>query len=371
MLTTPPPDDSLPPVTETNMKLLWEIPYEFVGSNIVASPLILGDSLVIMSAGKEIFAVEQMTGKIRWKYFVDNGTNIQTDGFAADDEHLYMTHIEDVRAINISNGTLVWLTPMPNERGAFWYHSILLNGDKLYVPSDISLYCLSSSSGNIIWQKTFYPERGLLGNPVFFDNEIIISRDHGFDDSSGTIAGVIGELYTLDELNGDSIRSIRIKGDGGFNKIVIDNGIVYGGTHFPYSSASFEAFDAATGERKWSYYTPNQAWDYNDCVIAGDKVIANTAPYWVSAFNKNTGVLLWRKFIIENADSWKVYFYDGFIYHPHAGALYILNPENGEIVHTLRPEGRQIRTIAVGNGKVFVCGHPTLQCYETYKPERK
>ncbi|MDP1677087.1 MAG: PQQ-binding-like beta-propeller repeat protein [Bacteroidota bacterium] len=355
--------------SNNKMKLLWEIQYEFIGSSINATPLILGDSLVIMSAGKEIIAVEQSTGRIRWKYFVSNETNIQVDKFGTDGIRIYATHVEDIRAINIFDGSLAWLLSMPKERGQFWTNSVLYNQNKLFVSGQLTLYCINPNDGTITWSKKLLNERGSIGSAVACNNSIIVGASYGFDDSNHVIAGVVSKLYSLNSNTSDSLWSITHKSDGGFDAIVCENGIIYGGSHFPYSSASFEAFDAGTGERKWSNYTPNEAWDYNDCVIAEDKIIANTGPYWVSAFNKNNGELLWRTFVRENADSWKVYYYGGYIYHPQGGRLYILDPNDGKILYSqVGPKNQVVSTMAVGNGKVFVCGYPTLQCYETYKP---
>ena len=364
LLTTP--DDTLN--SNNKMKLLWEIPYEMVGSSIKAVPLIFGDSLVIMSAGKEIVAVEQATGKIRWKSFVSNETNIQNGEFATDGKKIYATHVEDIRAINISDGTLAWLISMPSERGGFWTKHPVVRDNKLFVVGRYTVYCLNAETGQIQWSKFLYD---LLGSPIYYLNSVIVSGVRGRYDSTKNIIGTIDSIYSLDVSTGNIVWTNGSKGDGRLNKMVIENEIIYGGTKFPWSSASFEAFNAATGERIWSYYTPNEGWDYNDCVIAGDKIIANTGPYWVSAFNKSNGALLWRTFVKENADSWNVHYYNGYIYHPQGGRLYILDPNDGKIVYSqVGPKNQTTETMAAGNGKVFVCGHPTLQCYEVYKPEK-
>lgn len=365
-LTTP--DKSLPEVTDTKMKLLWEIPYESAGSGINASPLILGDSLVIMSAGKDIYAVDQSTGIIRWKYRESEFTCSQTEQYSTDGIRIFTTQVEDVRAINISDGKLEWVKPMLDERGGFWSNSTLYINNYLYISGTRSLYCFDPISGDIIWSKNIFKDRGLIGSPKYFNSTIFIGGGYGVDDTNRVLVGIVSKLFSVDSQTGETNWSITAQGNGGLTSIIVDNGYVYGGTHFPYSSASFESIDAFTGMRKWSYYTPNEGWDYNDCIVADDKIIVNTGPYWVSAFNKNTGALLWRKFIIQNADSWKVYFHNGFIYHPQGGNIYVMNPDNGDIVHTLNPEEREISTISIGNNKIFVCGFPTLQCYEIYKP---
>ncbi len=349
------------------MKLLWEIPYQFVGTAVTATPLMLGDSLVIMSAGKEILAVEQGSGEVRWRYFVSELTNIQTDEFKTDGVRLFATHVEDVRAINLHNGRQVWLTPMPAERGGFWRNEMAFSGGKMIIAAYRTVYALDALTGSVIWSKALQ-SRGLLGDTKMYDGQVIVGGSYGFDNSSGHLIGVIGKLYALSEVAGDTIWTVSMMGDGAAFSSVVENGVVYVGTVFPYSSASFEAFDARTGERKWSYYTPNQGWDYNEVTVVGDEVIANAGPYHVAAFNKHTGQLLWRTFIAENAESRKLHYYNGYVYHTQGWKLYVIDPSDGKIVHSMKgPKDQALVTIAVGNGRVFVQGHPSLMCFEAYK----
>jgi outer membrane protein assembly factor BamB len=99
-----------------------------------------------------------------------------------------------------------------------------------------------------------------------------------------------------------------------------------------------------------------------------DKIIANAGWYHVAAFDKSTGALLWRTFIANDAESRKLHYHGGYVYHTQGWRLFVIDPKDGRIVFSLKPQGKDLVTIAVGNGRVFVCGYPTLQCYEAYKP---
>jgi outer membrane protein assembly factor BamB len=113
--TAPKDDDSNK--HDEKMKLLWEIPYEPVGVGINATPLLIGDSLVIMSAGRENLAIQQGTGKVRWRNQLAEQTDIQTNEFKTDGVRVFATHVEDVRAYNLFDGSLAWIILMPEERG--------------------------------------------------------------------------------------------------------------------------------------------------------------------------------------------------------------------------------------------------------------
>jgi len=364
-LFTHPQDDNHPADV---MKLLWEIPYEFIGIGINATPLMLGDSLVIMSAGKEIFAVEQTTGKTRWKYKASDSTNIQTDEFKTDGIRVFATHVEDIRAINITDGSLAWLTPLPQERGGFFNSEIAYDNGKLYAGGYLKAYCFNASSGSIMWTKQLVPN-GQIFDAVASLERVYFSAGYWNVDSEGhAVGGGIPIVFCVNPATGDTIWTARLNGNGGPKLLsTLDGNVIYGGTTFE-SPSSFDAFDASTGQTKWSYLTA-QGWQYDEATIVGDKVIANAGPYSVCAFNKYTGALLWRKFIRENAESRKIHYYNGYVYHTQGWRLYVIDPNSGNIVHDMvGPSGQAIVTIAVGNGRVFVQGHPSLQCYEAYKP---
>lgn len=365
------PVDKKREVQPGDLKLLWEVKYDMAGLGIKTAPLVLGDSLVIMSAGKDVFALEQSTGKIRWKYFVSNLTNTHSKNFRTDGERIFFTHVEDVRAISLKDGTEQWILPLPNERGAFNNENFILQNGKLYVPGYRTVYCINPINGSIEWATEIIKNRGTIGIPTYYKNKIIIFSSQGFDDSTThAIAGIIHRYHVLDANNGDTLLTKQIKGDGLVESVAVENGILYGGTHFPWSNSCFYAFNLETNEMIWSYFLRNDGRDYTDCVIADDKVIARTGPTFVSAFNKNTGELLWIIHTIQIPEvGGLVRYYKGYIYHTQGGKLFIIDPNDGDILHSqYGPDNQSFETITIANDKVFVCGTPTLQCYEVYKP---
>jgi len=178
----------------------------------------------------------------------------------------------------------------------------------------------------------------------------------------------IAKIYCLDRGTGDTLWTYILKGVGGARRVIMDGNTIYSGTTFEFPS-SLDAVDAATAEQKWSYYTKNEYWDYNEITVVVDKVIANAGPYHVAAFNKHTGQLLWRTFIVEDANAGKLHYYNGYVYHPHGIRIRILDPETGQVVYTLNGANEnRLYTMAAGNGRIFVQGSRYLQCYEAYKP---
>lgn len=347
----------------SKMNLIWEIPYEFVGIGITTTPLILGDSLVIMSAGREVFAIDQTSGSIRWKYFVSSETNLQTDEFTTDGERIFATHVEDVRAINISDGSLAWKTMLPEGRGGLWEGTMAYHDKKIFVATRLVVYCIDAVSGGILWQSSVNTSGG-LGNVIQYKNSIIVGGGYHVRDSTGLLIGSVGKLYFLDSQTGDTVWSHITSGDGWAYYPTIENHVLYVGNYFPFSKGGFEAIDLQTHKRLWKSEIGRYCIS---SVIVDDKVIALVSEYHIAAFDKNTGDVLWEKMILNDAETRKLHYYEGYIYHTHGWTLFVIDPADGEIVQTFKPKGRDLVTIAVGNGKVFVSGHPTLQCYETLK----
>jgi outer membrane protein assembly factor BamB len=320
-----------------------------------------------MSAGKEIWAVEQNTGKIRWRTFVDEKTNIQADHFETDGVRIFATHVEDIRAWYIKTGELAWLTPMPEDRGMFFDNAIAYSDSRIFVGGDNNAYCLDAKTGTILWSNGLRKNSGYVSDTAVYDSLVYFGSSYGIDNTNNG-----GTLYALNKFTGDSIWAVRInyKGTGSIAMPpVVENGVVYVGSAWSGPSG-FQAFNAKTGKEIWYYFTPNEFYHYKDAIIVDDLIITNSGWYWVTALNKSNGNLVWRKFIRQDAESRQVHYYDDYVYHTHGWKLYVIESKTGNIVHEMYgPKGENLVTIAVGNGKVFVQGHPKLMCFTTYKPE--
>lgn len=354
----PPPG----PVQDANpMKLLWEIPYDFIGIAVDTDPLIVGDSLVVMSAGKELWAVEQTTGAVRWKTFVSNETNLQSKVMRTDGVRIFATHVEDVRAYRLDSGELLWITSLPADRGQFWGDEIAYVDGRLLVGGLHTAYCLDAITGSILWQRQLQTS-GQVTDAAATSNRAYFGGAWGISDFE-----TITNVYCLDLTTGDSVWTQRLSGNGRtyLYSSVVDN-TLYAGTTFETPS-SFEAIDATTGVVKWKY-TTSAFWNYNGALVVGDKVIANAGLYHVCAFDNVSGQLLWRTFIVEDANAGKLHLADGFIYHPHGIRIRILDPNSGRLAYTLYgSHDNWLYTMAVGNGRVFVHGSRYLQCYKTFR----
>ena len=356
--------------SNSKLKLLWEIPYEPVGTSIYAMPLVLGDSLVIMSAGKEIFAVKQNTGEIKWKYFVSETARLLSSDILYGNNKIYMSHLNDIRSVNILDGSEAWLTFFDNERGNFSSNFKAIKDNKLFVPGLKTIYCLDINDGSILWSNKII-SRGQLGSVIYYNSKIVVSSALAIYDSNGIDIGTEGTLHWLDANTGDTLFSKSIIGGSCFKYLTLDNntGIFYGGTYFTEGGASFEAREAETGDVIWSYYTPNASWSYEMCAVADNKVFVNLTLYGTAAFDKNSGKLLWRKTYSNSLvfpHSMPI-LYKNYLYVVHGFKLYVINPETGDEIYSYEPPDDQFGTFNIANDKIFITGYNKLQCYETFK----
>ena len=102
-----------------------------------------------------------------------------------------------------------------------------------------------------------------------------------------------------------------------------------------------------------------------------DDTLFCTSSSTVYALDKHTGNLLWETQVFNPDESSLLAYWDGYVYHPHYGKLYILNGETGEIVHTMRgPDEAYTYQVSAGAGKIFVQSSQHLYAFSPYDPEK-
>lgn len=353
---------------QNTMQLRWELPYEFVGTGISSTPLVLGDSLVVMSAGKELWLVEQATGTVRWKTFVSNETNLQTDRFQTNGELLFATHVEDVRAYRLSDGGLAWLLPLPDERGYFYSRTMAYSMGRLNVAGARTIYSIDAMSGSIIWQRSMWNHPLIYG--LTENNGVVYwGGAYRFIDSTTAEDIAIPQLGAIDLLSGDSIWTTTIRGHGGvIMQPVFANGKIFVGTAYEAPSA-FTCLDASTGSIIWARETPEEFTHYESAVVQGGRVFTTLGIYGVQAFDEMDGTILWRVVPTQNFETRDLMFYEGYLYRTQGWVLYVFEPSSGSILHKMAgPQQQALVTIAAGNGRIFVQGHPSLMCFDAFKP---
>lgn len=354
-----PTEEQTEPIEEP-IEMLWSIPYLHVGTVVNSSPATFGDSLVVMSAGVDILLLEQQTGDIRWRAFVDSATNIQTDIFVSDGERLFATHVQDVRAWSMTTGEQLWIADFPDDRGVL--NSTIVHRDgRLYVGGYHHAYCLDTITGSVIWSY-FFGDSTVAGDMSIYGDKLFVSA--GGRKPKG--------IYLLDLDTGDSLFNYKINnGIGGVGMApIIEDSIMFVATSWDIPSA-IEAWNINTHELVWTFEWPSGAFIIDHGIIVDDILVLTLGPNAIGAWDKNTGERLWFQAPNPQYNWGRLIGYDGrYIYYNLAWRIYVFEPHTGNIVYSTKgPNGEDILRMAVTKDKIFVHGWPENMCFTTYKPE--
>jgi len=348
-----------PPSSEevAPMELLWSKPYEYAGSSL-ASPLSIGDSVVIMAAGVNIEALNSTTGDLIWQTLLDSGISIQTLLFVTDEENIFVTHVKDVRSYSVGSGELQWITELSIDSGVLGDEIVLFNG-KVYVGGFHHVYCLDANTGEILWSK-------LIGASTAVDDlsraedKLLVAT--GGDRPLGVIV--------LDINSGDSLASFS---SGNQGKVlmapIVKDSIVYFGQSWIQPFA-LEAWNLNTYEMVWRFELQNVDYICDHGIIIDDLLVVTLAPFGIGAWNLETSEPVWEIFPSENYN-WSRIGYDGnMIYFQHGWELRVISPQAGEVVYSTRGrDSNIILDITVTEDKVLAHGWPENMCFSTYNLE--
>ncbi len=351
---------------DSPFKLLWSSEnFERKGSTQVSSPLTLGDTLVFMSLGGDVALLDQLSGEIKWITHIDSNTNIQSNVFKSDGHLIFATHTEEVMAFDVETGEIVWTHEFIEERGGFASNEIAYIDGKLFASGRSKTHCLDATTGQLIWSIDFY---GNARDVSIYGDDIITSSDHKVYNSLGVDTSAAGWIHSVNGATGDSLWSLSVNYGVGTIKMapVIDDDILYIGTSWrkPFG---VQAFDLMTHEELWHYQLPNSEFICDNGIIADDVLVLSLAWYMIGGWNKNTGENLWVKELTHNYNWSRIGFDGRYIYYAHGWQLHVIDPDNGEILHsTFGPNGEHINMITVTDKRIFINGSPRNMCWTTY-----
>src|SRR5579872_486623 len=132
---------SLPP----EIKLLWT--YD-AGDSIESSAAIVDGSVYVGSQAAGLLSLDLETGKLRWKYKVDEG--VEESSPAVHQGSVYVGDLEGtLHAVSAKDGSALWRL----KTGAEVKSSPVIEGDRVLVGSyDGNLYCVAARTGSVHWK---------------------------------------------------------------------------------------------------------------------------------------------------------------------------------------------------------------------------
>lgn len=301
----------------TPLTVRWAIPYETTGAPL-AIPLVVGDSLVVASAGFDLVCVRVQTGEVKWRTQVTDDFPLQTSSLVTDGERVYTSHItaqvEDFRAYDLATGALVWQRPVDgNEVLSVSRYAKYAAADGAFYAGDVlaNVYAFDGATGDLRWKAEL--DSASADGITSHDGRLFLGRGRIRD-------GDLGFVTALDAATGEELWSFfRPSPFFGTPPHIDGDGVIA-------IADSVYRLDLATGRLAWVIPAPGgaDAWLEDD----GRYIYGSGATPW--KVEKATGRLAWRSPDFVGGGGFNVVELGGRVYHAR-GDVAILDAETGRL----------------------------------------
>jgi len=239
-------------------------------------------------------------------------------------------------------------------------------GGRLYVSASNTLFCLNSTTGEVLWESPGWPANNYMFDvsPSAAEGKVYTIAGYG----NGTNC-----VLCFDALDGSLIW--RFSGDGGESiltvfdqSVAVSYGRVYFGAILNSNVRGLYCLNATTGDALWFFsycVNPGSIWLPEYETVYGTPAVESGRVYFysswesgwslncVDAFDKD---LLWRKFMTwhgYNMPSSTPVVSDGRVYITDSYSLHCCNAYNG-YEYWMRDDLASITIPSVAYGRVFV-----------------
>ncbi|MBN2717350.1 MAG: PQQ-like beta-propeller repeat protein, partial [Deltaproteobacteria bacterium] len=286
------------------------------------------DGFVRVSQSGTVDMIDARTGVLKWRsnlaprsggapvVLVEDGGPFPATIIVAEEDR-------NLVALDMRTGEIKWRFSVM--RGGRF--SLRKNGRLLYVSSgDTQFSAVDLEDGRLVWsfidRIRFFLPPAVLGEQIF--------------ETGGRIGKSEGRLYAFDAYSGVCNWSVSL-GGGALTAPIATDGVVM----VPVSSKrknDLAAYRASDGELLWRI--PCDGWADSCSLFAyDDKFIINLAGGTVRALNAQTGEDAWTTVLGPTCSDdiplgLGVYLRGGALFVP-ADTIYVINPVNGDIVHSL------------------------------------
>jgi outer membrane protein assembly factor BamB len=307
----------------------------------VTSPAIADGVIYIASLSGHLFAIDQQTGKERWKF--KSSMPIASSPSIVDEILYFVSSGGALVALDIATGQPKWVYAIEYERryeakglhgypqaaqtipdawDVFTSSPAVANGKVYFGSGDGNVYAVDAKSGILQWKfatgDVVHASPAVAGGAIFVGSwdgvlyaldaesgaqkwtfqaglDPVAHNQVGFQSSPAVVDGVVyvgcrdAHVYALDAATG------RKKWDYPTSKSWVNgtpavrDGIVYVGTS---DSSRFMALDARTGRLRWNYDA--KSYIFSSAALAGDLAYFGSHNGSLYAVNTKTGVLAWQ-----------------------------------------------------------------------------
>lgn len=286
------------------------------------------DGFVRVSQSGTVDMLDAKTGVLRWRtalaprsggapvVLVEDGGPLPATIIVAEED-------KNLVALDMRTGEIKWrFTVMRGGRFALRKH-----GRLLYVSSgDTQFSAIDIEDGSLVWRyidriRFFLP-------PVIWQENVL--------EVGGRVGKNEGRLYGFDAYSGKCNWSVELHG-GAIAAPIATNGVVLLVVSTKRKT-DLVAFDTTNGDLLWRI--PCDGWAESCSLFAmDDKFILNLAGGTLRALNARTGQDEWTSILGPTCSDdiplgLGIYLRGGALFVP-ADTIYVVNPQNGELIHSL------------------------------------
>lgn len=259
------------------LDVLWEFKAD---EAIEATPVILGDLVVVADVMGKVYAVGRSDGKQVWQRNYDTGflaaAAIQDDVVAIGD------YDGNLYVLDLKTGKERWKQTTDGEISgspAFYKDNVLVTSQ------DGKLYCFALKDGTPVW--TYQTEDQIQCSPT-------VAGDRTF------LGGCDGQLHVVDLKTGQPVGTpLPLGGPTGSTPAVHQTK-----AFVPIMDGAILAFDFQKGQQLWTHEDDERPQEYrNSAAISDDLVIVSSQYKQVDALSITTGKRQWRYTLRRRADA--------------------------------------------------------------------
>lgn len=335
--------------SEHKVRSLWSYSTASLGSKFHAlQPALLGSRIYLTDESGGLYAIDGETGTSIWKVAL-NTSILGGVGVGAGDGKVMVTTTDGRLLVHSAlDGSYLWEFTLNAES----LSPAQANAKLVLVQSiDGILRGLSPSTGEQLWSyKADLPLLTLRGTstPVLFDSAVFAGFANGkivaIDPRTGNVAWE--QRIALPQGKTELERVIDVDGE-----LVLDAGKIYATSY----QGRLVTLQASSGQILWS----KDFSSYRSVADAGNALIAVDAQGYIVAFDKNTGLELWRQEGLFYRQPTNPVMVSGKIaVADYQGYVHFLSPEDGRFVARTQIDSAGIKgPIKAKEDKLYLYGN--------------
>ena len=269
------------PLPPTTPAIAWRLE---TGGPLHSSPAVVAGTVFQTSATGTLWAVDLVTGGIRWQADLDGALTSPT---VVDDLVVAGSTTGRVTALDRATGTVRWTSELPGQvRGApAPVEAGLIAGS---TAGQVSF--IRAADGAVDW--TIDATGEIARSPAVADGTVVVPVEPG-------------SMVALDARSGDELWRTSIAERGGVGTPTIDGGRVLTASGLdgaPVAERGISAVDLRTGSRLWRWASPTGDRIYTPAMRDGRAFVVSEAGFAV-ALDAATGMEMWRTGVAGPAEA--------------------------------------------------------------------